>query len=148
MLHIITHSIAKLGLFFCAGAFLTSFGSVQAPQVANAIPGRRWLGVAGVLFGLSISGFPFFAGYYSKDIMLLEEIHRHHYSAAAFLLIGSFLNFVYIYPLIRATIRRATTATPAPAPLPFAMTAAIVTCVAFILTLSASAFVLMRFVSV
>ncbi len=56
----------------------------------------------------------FLAGYYSKDVMLLEEIHRHHYSAASFLLVGSFLNFVYIYPLIRATLRRATSATPPP----------------------------------
>jgi multicomponent Na+:H+ antiporter subunit D len=148
MLHIVTHSIAKLGLFFCAGAYLTSFGTVQAAKVADAIPGQRWLGAVAVLFGLSISGFPFFAGYYSKDIMLLEEIHRHHYSAAAFLVIGSILNFVYIYPLIRATLRRATATTPPPAPLHFAMTAAIVVCAALILTLSACAFVLMRFVTV
>src|SRR5690606_8792478 len=96
MLHIVTHAIAKLTLFFCAGAYLTSFGSVQAAHVAAAIPGRRWLGLTAIVSGLSISGFPFLAGYYSKDIMLLEEIHRHHYFAAAFLLAGSFLNFVYI----------------------------------------------------
>lgn len=148
MLHIITHSIAKLGLFFCAGAFVTSFGTVQAAKVADAMPGRRWLGLAAVLFGLSISGFPFLAGYYSKDVMLLEEVHRHHYAAASFLLIGSVLNFVYIYPLIRASLRRATAATPRPAKLPLAMTTALIACVALILTLSAYAFVLMRYVTV
>lgn len=147
MLHIVTHSIAKLNLFFCAGAYLTSFGSVDAGRVAAAIPGRRWLGGAAVFSGLSISGFPFLAGYYSKDVMLLEEIHRHHYSAAAFLLAGSVLNFVYIYPLIRATLRERTAATPAPAPLPLSMTLAIASCSGLLLFLSALAFVLMRYLS-
>jgi multicomponent Na+:H+ antiporter subunit D len=148
MLHIVTHSIAKLNLFFCAGAYLTSFGSVHAPLVAAAMPGRRWLGITAVISGLSISGFPFLAGYYSKDIMLLEEIHQHHYSAAAFLLIGSLLNFVYIYPLIRATIRRKTAATPSPNPLPLSMTIAIFSCTALLLVLSVFAFILMRYVVV
>lgn len=147
MLHIVTHSIAKLNLFFCAGAYLTSFGSVQAPQIANAISGRRWLGVAAVLSGLSISGFPFLAGYYSKDIMLLEEVNRHHYSAAAFLLIGSILNFVYIYPLIRATLRKSTATTPSSAPLPITMSIAIVACSGLLLALSACAYTLMRYVT-
>ncbi|MEZ6139029.1 MAG: proton-conducting transporter membrane subunit [Zavarzinella sp.] len=146
MLHIVTHSIAKLNLFFCAGAYLTSFGSVQAPQVAAAIPGRRWLGLTAILAGLSIGGFPFLAGYYSKDIMLLEEIHRHHYSAAGFLLVGSLLNFVYIYPLIRATFRKATPATPKSTPLPFAMTLAILICTTLIIALSIFAYSTMRYI--
>lgn len=145
MLHIVTHSIAKLNLFFCAGAYLTSFGSVSAPRVATAIPGKRWLGAAAVFSGLSISGFPFLAGYYSKDIMLLEELHRHHYSAAAFLLVGSILNFVYIYPLIRATLRKSTAATPASVPLHPAMSTAIGLCTVLIVVLSASAFGMMRY---
>ncbi len=136
MLHIITHSIAKLNLFFCAGAYLTSFGSVQASQVAAAIPGRRWLGITAVVSGLSISGFPFLAGFYSKDLMLLEEIHRHHYSAALFLLTGSFLNFVYIFPLIRATCRKSTEATPTSAAVPLPMTIAVLLCTGILIILS------------
>lgn len=147
MLHIVTHSLAKLGLFFCAGSYLVSFGSVQASAVAAAIPGRRWLGLTAVIFGLSISGFPFLAGYYSKDVMLLEEIHRHHYSAAAFLVIGSFLNFVYIYPLIRATLRKSTTETPKAAVLHPAMTLAIIVCVALVLGLSACGSRLMHYIT-
>lgn len=148
MLHIITHSVAKLNLFFCAGAYRTSFGSVEASQVAHAIPGQRWLGVVAVLSGLSISGFPFLAGYYSKDIMLLEELHRHHYSAAAFLLIGSILNFVYIYPLICATLQKPTAATPSAAPLSLAMKTAILVCSGLLLLLSAFAYYLTRYTTV
>jgi multicomponent Na+:H+ antiporter subunit D len=148
LLHIITHSIAKLNLFFCAGAYHTVFGSVQAPRVAQAIPGKRWLGIAAVLSGLSIGGFPFLAGYYSKDIMLLEEIHRHHYSAAAFLLLGSLLNFIYIYPLIKATLSKATPETPVSPPVPLPMTLPIMLCTAMIVGLSLYAFGIMRYVIV
>ncbi|MDX1964738.1 MAG: proton-conducting transporter membrane subunit [Pirellulales bacterium] len=148
MLHIVTHSIAKLNLFFCAGAYLTSFGSVQAPRVADAIPGQRWLGVTAVISGLSIAGFPLLAGYYSKDIMLLEEIHRQHYSAAAFLLIGSLLNFVYIFPLIRATLRRATSTTPAPGPLPLPMKIAILLCTGMVIALSVFVYSVMRYTEI
>lgn len=148
MLHIITHSIAKLNLFFCAGAYLTSFGSVQASRVAEAIPGRRWLGITSVVSGLSIGGFPFLAGYYSKDVMLLEEIHRHHYSAAAFLLIGSLLNFVYIFPLIRATLRKSTSSTPVTETLPLPMKIAIFICTGMIIALSMFAFNVMRYAKI
>ncbi len=148
LLHIVTHSIAKLCLFFCAGAYLTSFGSVQAQVVSQFIPGKRWLGLTAILAGFSIGGFPFLAGYYSKDIMLLEEIHRHHYSAAAFLLIGSILNFVYIYPLIVATFRKSTKKTPVAKPLPFAMMAAIILCTCLIIALSLYAYTAMRYIKV
>lgn len=148
MLHIVTHSIAKLNLFFCAGAYLTAFGSVLAPRVAESIPGRRWLGIAAVISGLSIGGFPFLAGYYSKDIMLLEEIHRHHYSAAGFLLIGSLLNFIYIYPLIRATIRKSTPTTPTAVDLPYPMKIAILLCTVAIVILSIFAYSTMRYITV
>lgn len=144
MLHIVTHSIAKLNLFFCAGSYLTSFGSVQAPQVAEGIPDKRWLGITAIISGLSIGGFPFLAGYYSKDIMLLEQIHHHHYFAAGFLLVGSFLNFVYIYPLIRATLRKKTAATPSTAAVPLPMKVAILICTAMVIALSAFAYAVIR----
>jgi multicomponent Na+:H+ antiporter subunit D len=140
MLHIITHAIAKLNLFFCAGAYLTAFGSVQASKVAEFLPGHRWLGVTAILSGLSISGVPFLAGYYSKDMMLLEEVHRHHYAAAAFLLAGSFLNFVYIYPLIRATFRKSSPAAPSAEKLPLAMKLAILLSSGIIIVISAFAY--------
>jgi multicomponent Na+:H+ antiporter subunit D len=144
MLHIVTHSIAKLNLFFFAGACLTCFGSVHAPQVANGIPGKRWLGVTAVLSGLSICGFPLLIGFHSKDMMLLEEVQRHQYSAAAFLLLGSLLNFVYIYPLIRATIRKPPATPPLSNPLPGTMTSAICLCTALIILMSLCPFLLLK----
>jgi multicomponent Na+:H+ antiporter subunit D len=145
LLHIMTHSFAKLNLFFCAGAYVTAFGTVQGPEVARFIPHRRWLGVAAMISGLSIGGFPFLAGYYSKDIMLLEELHRHHYSAALFLLAGSILNFIYIFPIIRATFSRKQSLKQPIASLSITMTAAIVLCTGIILALSHYVYYVMRY---
>lgn len=104
LLHMVTHAVAKLNLFFCAGVFSTVLRTTEAPKVAAWVPRHRWLAGAAAVSGLSIAGFPFLAGYYSKDLMLLEEIHRHHYAAAAFLLLGSVINLVYIFPIVKAAV--------------------------------------------
>ncbi len=144
VLHLVTHSFAKLNLFFCAGIFMSVFDTVQAPGVAARIPGKRWLGIAATISGLSITGFPLLAGYYSKDLMLIEELHRHHYAAAFFLVGGSLINLVYIFPLIRASISPRLPTTPQSRPVPFAMAAAVVICTLIIVTFSQYVYVIMR----
>lgn len=104
MLHIITHALAKINLFFSVGMLHSVYGTAEAPAVAKIIPKHRLLAVAMAISGLSIAGFPMLAGYYSKHLMLLEEINTHHYAAAACLMAGSILNFVYIWPVIRAAL--------------------------------------------
>jgi NADH:ubiquinone oxidoreductase subunit 5 (subunit L)/multisubunit Na+/H+ antiporter MnhA subunit len=103
VLHIITHSVAKANLFFFAGIAMSLIDTVNASKVAALVTRHRLLGICASIAGLSITGFPFLAGYYSKDTMLLEEIHRHHYAAALFLALGSLMNFIYIWPLLKAT---------------------------------------------
>ncbi len=106
LLHIASHSVAKMNLFFVAGTFNSVYGTVNAREVAKIIPNVRWLAIPIAVSGLSITGFPFLAGYYSKDLMLLEEIAHHQYAAAAFLVVGSVLNFLYIFPVLRAACQR------------------------------------------
>ncbi|MFN6944445.1 MAG: proton-conducting transporter membrane subunit [Cytophagaceae bacterium] len=102
ILHIVTHSFAKMCLFFVAGFFNSAYKTVKTHDIAKIAPHHRWIVAVVAIAGLSISGFPFLAGYYSKDHMLLEEIHTKHYAAAAFLLIGSIINIMYIFPIIKA----------------------------------------------
>jgi len=104
-LHIATHSVAKMNLFFVAGAFNSVYGTVDAREVAKIIPHARGLVIPIAISGLSITGFPFLAGYYSKDLMLLEEIAHHQYAAAVFLVLGSVLNLLYILPILRAACK-------------------------------------------
>jgi multicomponent Na+:H+ antiporter subunit D len=102
ILHVITHSLAKMTLFFNSGPFSTTFKSTETHEIAEIAPSIPWVILTTAIAGLSITGFPLLAGYYSKDLMLIEEIHTHHYAAAFFLITGSFINFLYIYPIIQA----------------------------------------------
>jgi len=126
ILHIAAHSVAKMCLFFFAGTFNSVYGTVNAKEVAKIIPHVRWLAIPVAVSGLSITGFPFLAGYYSKDLMLLEEIAHHQYAAAAFLVLGSILNFLYIFPVLRAACRSTKGADFKVIPIPFGIRLALV----------------------
>lgn len=139
VLHIVTHGVAKMNLFFVAGVFSTLFGSAFGPKVNPILPRRRWLAIVASISGLSITGFPLMAGYFSKDLLLIEEVHKHHYAAAFFLITGSLINLVYIWPIIKvcfAPMPRGELARVKIAPIPPAMTAAILICTVIVLTFS------------
>lgn len=102
ILHMITHALAKMTLFFNAGILSSSFQITETYQFARVAPSLKWLVLSSGIAGLSITGFPLLAGYHSKHLMLIEELHSHHYAAAIFLLLGSLLNFLYIYPILQA----------------------------------------------
>ncbi len=102
ILHILTHSIAKITLFFIAGFYNCVYGTTSVTEIRRIAPHTKWLVACFGICGFSIAGFPLFAGYFSKDLMLLEELHSGNYAAAIFLLIGSIMNIFYIAPIIKA----------------------------------------------
>ncbi|MBX3102685.1 MAG: hypothetical protein KF690_09270 [Bacteroidetes bacterium] len=108
MLHMMSHSIAKMCLFFVAGYFNSVHHTVNAPEIARIMPHTRVLAAVIAICGFSIIGFPLFAGYFSKDLMLIAEIQDHNYHSAAFLIVGSLINILYILPIIRAAFRQRT----------------------------------------
>lgn len=69
--HLISHALFKSLLFLCAGAYIHRYGDIQD---------IRFLGGVGKVFpltsflfvgcSLSLCGFPFLSGFYSKDIIL------------------------------------------------------------------------------
>lgn len=95
-LHIVTHAIAKSCLFYVAGFYNSVYHTTSAKEIGKIMPSTRFIAFVIAVCGLSISGFPFLAGYYSKDLMLIEEWHSHYYASAIFLLIGSIINIFYI----------------------------------------------------
>ena len=104
VLHMVTHSFGKMNLFFIAGLFTSVLGSSQVSVVSPWLKKHRLIAVAAAISGLSIAGFPLLAGYYSKDLMLIEELHRHHYAAALFLVSGSVMNLFYIWPILKTIV--------------------------------------------
>ncbi len=136
LFHIITHSVAKMTLFFVAGTYNSLYKTVRTDEIARLAPLTRSLVAVTGVCGLSIAGFPLLAGYYSKDLMLLEEWHHHHYSAVGFLLAGSLFNFLYIAPILRAGIFGRRDPTLKVEPVPVAIATALVLGTTGVLALS------------
>lgn len=107
MLHIVTHAIAKSCLFYVAGFYNSIYHLTSVREIGKLMPHTRFIALVIAICGLSITGFPFLAGYYSKDLMLIEEWHSHYYASAAFLAIGSVINLFYIIgPVMNAFKRK------------------------------------------
>ncbi len=105
-LHIVTHAIAKSCLFYVAGFYNSIYQTVSVKKIGLIMPHTRFIALVIAICGLSITGFPFLAGYYSKDLMLIEEWNTHYYSSAVFLVIGSLVNVLYIVGPIKNAFRK------------------------------------------
>lgn len=145
MLHIITHSIAKSGLFFVAGTYNSLYKTLKADEIAKITPHTKWLAVAVAIFGASITGFPFLAGFHSKDMMLLEEIHTGNYVAAGFLIFGSIVNVFYIWPVVKSAFFYKKKVEMVIHPIPIGMKAAIFVCSIITLSFSTYSFYIIRY---
>lgn len=95
-LHIVTHAVAKSCLFYVAGFYNSVYHTTSVKEIGRIMPSTKFIAFVIAVCGLSITGFPFLAGYYSKDLMLIEEWHSHYYASAIFLVLGSIVNVFYI----------------------------------------------------
>jgi multicomponent Na+:H+ antiporter subunit D len=101
-LHIVTHAFAKPTLFYVAGFFNSFYETTSAKAISKLMPANQFMAFIIASCGLSITGFPLLAGYYSKDLMLIEEWSTGNYASSLFLLTGSIINVFYIFPVVKA----------------------------------------------
>lgn len=77
--HIITHALFKALLFICAGAFINEHLHTQdlrwIGNIFYQIPTAR---ACISLANLALCGFPFIAGFYSKDLIIESAIRINH----------------------------------------------------------------------
>jgi len=69
--HLLSHALFKSLLFLCAGVFIHGIGDIQDVRNLGGI--RILTPVTSLYFlgcSLSLCGFPFLSGFYSKDIIL------------------------------------------------------------------------------
>lgn len=102
VLHIISHSLSKLILFFITGIFNILYKTNDTIDAAKIAPHMRFWIFCLAFAGASIIGIPLMPGSFGKDYMLISEWQTHHYSAIIFLILGSFINILYIYPIIKS----------------------------------------------
>lgn len=77
--HIVTHALFKALLFICAGAFINEHLHTQdlrwMGNLLFQIPTAR---ACITLANLALCGFPFIAGFYSKDLIIEASININH----------------------------------------------------------------------
>jgi multicomponent Na+:H+ antiporter subunit D len=102
ILHIFSHSLCKITLFFIAGIFSAVYNTHNTKEASKIAPNIKFWIACLTFCGASIIGFPLLPGSYGKDYMLISEFKSHHYSALVFLIAGSIINILYIYPIFKA----------------------------------------------
>jgi multicomponent Na+:H+ antiporter subunit D len=106
-LHIATHALGKITLFFAAGAIYTAAHKTEVSQLAGI--GRRmpWTMAAFTVGALSLIGVPPAAGFVSKWFIFSGAISGGHYVALAVLIASTLLNAAYFLPIVYAAFFRA-----------------------------------------
>ncbi len=97
--HLMTHAFFKGLLFLAAGSVIHSLGGEQDMRrmggLRKEIPWTFWTMTAGTF---AIAGFPFFAGYYSKD-MILWKASQQSMILFGFGLLTAFITSFYMFRL-------------------------------------------------
>ncbi|MCI4349755.1 MAG: hypothetical protein L3J93_06020, partial [Thermoplasmata archaeon] len=70
--HLFTHAFFKALLFLAAGAVIHAVGTQDLFRMGGLGKTMRWTGAAFAIGGLSLSGIPPFAGFFSKDDVLVS----------------------------------------------------------------------------
>jgi multicomponent Na+:H+ antiporter subunit D len=125
VLHIAAHAVAKITLFFAAGAIYTAAGKTLVSELDGI--GRRmpWTMAAFAIGALSLIGIPPAAGFLSKWLMFQGAASAGHWVAMAVLAISTLLSAAYLLPIVHAAFLRQPKAdTPMHGEAPWPMVAA------------------------
>jgi len=79
--HVFTHAFFKATLFLCCGAVMHGFGGQLDLRKLSGVAFMKGWGIVGIamLVGcLNLAGFPFTAGFFSKDMILAEAFAQPH----------------------------------------------------------------------
>ena len=98
-LHIVTHALGKITLFFCAGAIYTAAKCTHVSQF-NGLGHKMPFTFAAYLLGaLSVIGLPPFAGSWSKWLLVEGSASTQHYIVLGAFGLSTLLNCAYLLPV-------------------------------------------------
>lgn len=100
LLHIPMHAFGKITLFFCAGAIFIAMGKRNISEMVGI--GRKMpvTMIAFFIGSLSVIGLPPAGGFLSKWNLLLGTLEAHQIAILVVLLVSSFLNAAYFFPIV------------------------------------------------
>uniref|UniRef100_UPI0030E45B38 NADH dehydrogenase subunit 5 n=1 Tax=Ayyaria chaetophora TaxID=1291247 RepID=UPI0030E45B38 len=100
--HLLSHASFKALMFMCSGFFIHSFKSVQDIRKLGYMSESYFFAVCCFsVCNLSLCGFPFLSGFYSKDLILEMVIFNNLSFVYVFLFfLGTFLTVLYSFRLL------------------------------------------------
>lgn len=106
-LHIAAHAVAKITLFFAAGAIYTAAHKTEVSELAGI--GRRMplTMAAFAIAALSMVGMPPTVGFLSKWYLLGGAMAAGQYAAVAVIAVSTLLNAAYFLPIVYMAFFRA-----------------------------------------
>jgi NADH-quinone oxidoreductase subunit L len=94
--HLTTHAFFKALLFLAAGGLIHAVHSNQLKDMGGLLKKMPITGGTFIIGSLALAGFPGFAGFFSKDLILEQLVHHEAWIPLGFLLIAAFLTAFYM----------------------------------------------------
>ncbi|MFA5645667.1 MAG: NADH-quinone oxidoreductase subunit L [Candidatus Ratteibacteria bacterium] len=113
--YILTHGLAKAGLFLCAGIIEHSAHKRDIRQLGGLGKKMPLTSAAFLVCALSVIGIPPFGGFFAKFLVIAGTVKAGFTSAAAFALFIAILTLLYLFRLFHAVFLGAEKE-PAPKP--------------------------------
>jgi len=98
--HLIGHSFFKSLLFLCAGSVIHAVNTNDMREMGGVAKYMKWTAYTMLIGGLSLSGFPLFTGYFSKDEIIVQTYEYGvmiNYLPYIFLIAAALLTAIYTF---------------------------------------------------
>jgi len=97
LLYILMHSIAKGGLFLCAGVVEQNLHVKDITRLGGLIRTMPVTAVSFILCAFSVMGIPPFGGFFSKYLVIAGALKSGNYWIAIVFIIGAFITMIYLF---------------------------------------------------
>ena len=97
LLYILTHGLAKAGLFLCAGIVEQNTGTKDITKLGGLIKTMPFTALAFLFCAFSVMGIPPFGGFFAKYMVFAGAISSGRLAVTAVFLIGAFMTILYLF---------------------------------------------------
>ncbi|ABL01125.1 NADH-quinone oxidoreductase subunit 5 family protein [Pelobacter propionicus] len=97
LLYILMHSIAKGGIFLCAGVVEQKLHVKDITKLGGLIKTMPVTAVSFLLCSFSVMGIPPFGGFFSKYMVIAGAIRSGDYLLTTIFILGAFLTVIYLF---------------------------------------------------
>jgi multicomponent Na+:H+ antiporter subunit D len=100
LMHIASHGVMKITLFFCAGAIYFKSHLVNISDLDGIGHRMPWTMGAFAIASIGLAGLPPVVGFVSKFLLVEGAIEVHQFWLAGVLLLSGLLNAAYFFPIV------------------------------------------------